>query len=606
MRLSDSIDTFARLLQQLSRRRTFPRLPLDLELLAADDSRRHAAAFIAALAKVAPSADSVLAEPGDVPGFFRAAIPQVRSEIATRALDTPDFAASLQAAATDPSTERVWSVTFPEGVGLLADREAAVAALRRTRRVEITSLSGQPIVDPIAEVLFTANVLVDDGGRDFSFDHPIPMDTPAQRTELAHGLLRLDEAVGFELDRHPGWWGPLAIALSVSTTSREPTDAPIRYVERVVRDLPPLRHLRVFVFDESRARSLRSALGPDEPGGFDVLGVSGEYGRHYSFLKAIAAVWSVCVDARVRATFKIDLDQSFPQRELVAATGMSAFESFLTADWGAAGVGANGAVLDLGLIAGGLVNAADVASSVFTPDVRAGQPASGEDVFFWPRLPQAISTEAEICAPAGDPIERVHVTGGVNGVRVDTLRRWRLFTPTFFGRAEDQAYILSGLGAADLRPAYLHAASLRMRHDKTEIIPNLLGDASGSNHIGDLIRTRLFSALAMPHKALLDPFTGAFASHLPITMTTLRMALFALERAPDPDLYLTNAVRRLAAVDAMVGDLPGLVAGEEAQWNALYDRLDEVEAGVTAGNPRSGEIAAAVRDVVADAEVRLP
>ena len=45
----------------------------------------------------------------------------------------------------------------------------------------------------------------------------------------------------------------------------------------------------------------------------EVFGVDGAYGRHYTFLKAIAALWQVLIDPGVRGTFKIDLDQVFPQ-----------------------------------------------------------------------------------------------------------------------------------------------------------------------------------------------------------------------------------------------------------------------------------------------------
>ena len=40
-------------------------------------------------------------------------------------------------------------------------------------------------------------------------------------------------------------------------------------------------------------------------------------------------------------------------------------------------------------------------------------------------------------------LERIHVTGGTNGILIDALRRHRPFTPTFIGRAEDQAYLLT-------------------------------------------------------------------------------------------------------------------------------------------------------------------
>ena len=71
----------------------------------------------------------------------------------------------------------------------------------------------------------------------------------------------------------------------------------------------------------------------------------------------------------VRATFKIDLDQVFPQEALIAETGYSALENFTTALWGAEGVAADGRVLELGMIAGALVNERDIHRGLATPGI---------------------------------------------------------------------------------------------------------------------------------------------------------------------------------------------------------------------------------------------
>lgn len=91
------------------------------------------------------------------------------------------------------------------------------------------------------------------------------------------------------------------------------------------------RRIVAEVLAPARARYLG---GPPARKELSIFEVDGEYGRHYSFLKAVAAFWSVLVDPCVRATFKIDLDQVFPEQELVAETGRSAFEHFLTPLWG--------------------------------------------------------------------------------------------------------------------------------------------------------------------------------------------------------------------------------------------------------------------------------
>ena len=100
-----------------------------------------------------------------------------------------------------------------------------------------------------------------------------------------------------------------------------------------------------------------------------MFGVDGASGRHYTFLKAVTALWQVLVDPDVRGTFKIDLDQIFPQADLVAESGASAFERLETPLWGAHRLDADGRELELGMIAGALVNERDIGRGLFTPDV---------------------------------------------------------------------------------------------------------------------------------------------------------------------------------------------------------------------------------------------
>ena len=101
-------------------------------------------------------------------------------------------------------------------------------------------------------------------------------------------------------------------------------------------------------------------------------------------------------------------------------------------------------------------------------------------------------------------IERVHVTGGTNGILVDALRRHRPFTPSFVGRAEDQAYLLSVLGrpgdrgadGSTPRLAYVHAAGLIMRHDKEAFAGEAIAAAEAGKLLGDDVRILQFSAYA--------------------------------------------------------------------------------------------------------------
>ena len=350
----------------------------------------------------------------------------------------------------------------------------------------------------------------------------------------------------------------------------------------------------------------------------DVLGVDGEYGRHYSFLKAIAAIWQVFVDPEVRATFKIDLDQVFPQPELIAQTGRTALEHLRTPLWGAEARDAANRPVELGMIAGALVNAGDISRGLFTPDVPVpGGPGRPSDQVFFSPLPQAVSTAAEMMERYDGPLpdgvqtalERVHVTGGTTGILVEALRRHRPFTPSFIGRAEDQAYALSVQGGAGPRLAYVHAAGLIMRHDKADYAGAAIDAAHAGKLVGDDVRILIFSAYARmiadqrasegitldSIKALMDPFTGGFISRLPVTCVLLRFALRILEAygAGRPEVggqYAAIGAQRLQETLRSTADRPRFrarIEDERLQWQALYDTLDAAQAAQATGDPEA-------------------
>jgi hypothetical protein len=268
------------------------------------------------------------------------------------------------------------------------------------------------------------------------------------------------------------------------------------------------------------------------------------------------------------------------------------------------------------MIAGALVNAGDIGRGLFTPDVPVpGGPQRPSDHVFFSSLPQAISTRAEMMerydSPlpdgVGSALERIHVTGGTNGILVDALRAHRPFTPSFIGRAEDQAYVLSVQGEAGPRLAYLHAAGLIMRHDKDRYAGAAIEAAQAGKLVGDDVRILTFSAYAAAIagrqpgtgttvdsiKALMDPFTGGFISDLPITTVLLRFALRVIEAYDrgQPELgrsYADIGARRLAeTLGSAAGQerFDARIDDERAQWAVFYDTLDAVELALKAQEP---------------------
>ena len=586
--------------------------------------------------------------------FFRRGLERIAEELEAARHD-PALEAALEglvAWTADPNhlaeraatQEKVWQLLFPEAVGIRGQEAERAAALRHARTVRIEQLNSHPIRDPARELLLTSNVLLtlpsasrrlaelhlgDDLRRRVAemakepqrywYDHPIQLGVAPEANEVLYGLRGLNEAVRFEQQR--GSWptdAPLRCALSVSVTHDGLHSLARPYLQETLAGAD-LDWLEVYVYTESDTGRMvdevlapaarRLGHSPNAAEALRVFGVDGAYGRHYSFLKALAAYWQVLVDPRLRGTFKIDLDQVFPQQELVEQSGASAFEHLGSPRWGAQGTDASGQPLDLSMIAGALVNERDISRSLFTPDVRFpdGVPSFDECVFY-NQLPQALSTEAEMMTRYDSPeldgasrcLQRIHVTGGTNGILVDALRRHRPFTPSFIGRAEDQAYLLSALAETSPRLAYAHEAGLIMRHDKEAFAQEAMQAARVGKLIGDYERLLLFSAYARQIspdltsiKRELDPFTGAFVSRLPATVAMLRFAfktaaLFAADDASSAVEFLRLGAERIDAAFRFVSGEPSPLAAayeqERRGWNLYYDTLGALENALRQGD----------------------
>jgi len=539
---------------------------------------------------------------------------------------------------TEETIEKIWSAFFPEGNDILANKQERIKALRAKRTVTITELNSTPITDPAQQILFTSNVLLTipseleslnnlplsdhlkkkllkiiSEPQVFSYDHPIRIGIDPEKTEVLYGLRGLEEAFEFERDRGTMSYDAKPICvLSVSVTHRGLRNIAKRYLEELFFHSDRLKNIDVYVFTEiDTQRIVNEILTPaamhylrhkDAKELLSVFGVDGEYGRHYSFLKAIAAFWSIFIQPKIKATFKIDLDQVFPQKELVEQTGNSIFEHFRTPIWGARCLDSNGQPLELGMIAGALVNQQDIGKSLFTPDVPFPNFAlSPDEYIFFSTLPQALSTEAEMMTRYTKNkldgkktcIQRIHVTGGTNGIFIDSLRRYRPFTPSFIGRAEDQAYILSMLANPGTKLGYAHKDGLIMRHDKEVCAQEAIRSSYINKIVGDYVRILYFSAYAKALtnditklKETIDPFTGCFISKIPASVAYLRFgfkaaSLFAAgEEKKGLEFIKIGAKRIMNALDFVHGEnsmLKQRYEKERLSWNIYYDILSAVE-----------------------------
>lgn len=570
---------------------------------------------------------------------------------------------SENAASEEVQAKAVWKAFYPEALHLDEDPVKQIELLRDLRRVSIVEPAKHPISNAAQQIVITSNVLlsppteeadaadtsetadiirgasgVNEEQQEYWYDHPIPIGTPVENDEVVYGLKGLAKALAFEKNRGVvGKQDRMQVFLSVSVThtglhewAKPWLKARLAEIDRQNFD-----SLDVYAFSEKDTETMVDLLLPwmstrDSGDLKAVFGVDGEYGRHYSFLKALPALWSVLGDTNIKATFKIDLDQVFPQEELVAETGKSAFELLTTPLWGAKAKDPQGRNLDLGMIAGALVNERDIAKGLFTPDIPWPEELpSGEELLFYKQRSMAVSTRAEMMTRYGSKaamdgmtaaIQRSHVTGGTNGIRMDALRRHRPFTPGFIGRAEDQAYLLSVLAGKGDQPVlrYIHASGLIMRHDKAAFAAAAINRGKAGAFTGDLVRLFVFSAYAkcLPGghnsvKAITDPFTGCFITPIPATTALLRLALHLLSSgSPESreDLLKLAAQRLTAWVQRSAeksADLAMEWQKEFCAWNTFYDIIDRLEDGLRNGNELARETAGQFCSIVESCKITV-
>ena len=543
----------------------------------------------------------------------------------------------------------IWKLFHPEASDILNNKEHQEDILRGNRKIEITNLNHKPVKNVPREVVFTSNALITippagkkykDLGikpdlwnaleevvqedQAFWYDHPVQMGVEPDRNEILYGLHHLSESLLYEKKlKNAGEEDELTVVLSASVTHEGLQGIVKEYIESELERSHDLPGLKVYLFTEAETASLiHEVLVPAANKYFsdikdsasllrEVVGVNGKYGRHYSFLKAVTAFWQVFVDPDKKATFKIDLDQVFPQEKLIGETGKSAFQHMMSPLWGAEGIDSHGNSVYLGMMAGALVNEEDAGTSLFTPDVTYPSPHfRGEDTIFCSKIPQALSTLSEMMTRYGNGdidgsnscISRIHVTGGTNGILIDALRRYRPFTPVFIGRAEDQAYLLSALFSRDKEPAlrYFHNDGLFMRHDKHAFAAEAIKAAEIGKIVGDYERILFFSDYARilsPEvdeiKSVIDPFTGSFVSPLSHNLAYLRLALKAanfFSTKEEESEYkgfalVETGTRRLRASiqEVSMGDGNGLkerYRREQKAWDLYYDILDKIESAL--------------------------
>ncbi|MBN2658724.1 MAG: hypothetical protein JXR86_16835 [Spirochaetales bacterium] len=535
--------------------------------------------------------------------------------------------------------DEYWDFFFPEAALINREPFEIIDEIRKSRIVSIKRLSEAPITAIPEEMTFTSNILLtlpDENvppdkldlpdfilnvipeirkeNQLYWFDHPVQMGEVPEKNEILYGLKGLSETLAFEkkrgtVDKNAA----IDVLLSVSVTHKGLRDIAAPYIRYELEKAGGFPHLNIFIFTERDTAEILQTYSSNSGSISEFFGVDGKYSRHYNFLKAINALWRKAVRHSLKGTFKIDLDQVFPQEELVRYTGKSAFEHFMTPLWGAEAVDHKGKDVSLSMIAGALVNESDIGKSLFTPDVTMpDRNAPASDLIFFKHLTMALSTRAEMMTRYGESdgidgtnkaISRIHVTGGTNGILIDALEKYRPFTPSFIGRAEDQAYLLSVLNR-DVTPAlrYFHEDGLIMRHDKQAFAGQSIEAARDGTYIADILRLLFFTryAEALPGgiqftKESTFPFTGSYISRYPITISYMRLVFKVLELLQQGEKKRARALLELGR--KRLGELldqlekenfPAIeYEREKVQWDLFYDEITELKSPETLGRLHS-------------------
>ncbi len=474
------------------------------------------------------------------------------------------------------------------------------------RKLSNLNQSKKVLSNPSKEILFSSNVLITTPSdfsspnipqelkqelqefkninQSFWYDHPIPLDAFKHENEIIYGLENLDNALAFEVARNNiDKFDKITLILSVSVTHQGLEKIALKYIKSIINKNLELKHINVFLFDEDCCNKITSIIFPEKYQINNILGVNGNYGRHFTFLKYILLFWNKVVDSNMRYSFKIDLDQIFDQEALLETTGFSIFEIFKKQRyWGGSATDNEGKKVDLGLLAGALVNKKDISQGLFTSDVKRPTNNSlfskiSSKKIFCPEWPQSVSTEAELMYRSDD-IQRVHVTGGTTGITLDSLKKWAPFTPSFINRAEDQAFGISSIHENEYL-THSHGKDLIMRHDKHAFATKSIEMSKFGKKIGNLERILLFSYYAREHdlgydklKQRLWPFTSSFLSKSPELLTGL---IFLIDGSLYGSDYVSSGSKRLMDTHNFCKTkLNTQLQSEKIFWKELVERLE--------------------------------
>ena len=276
------------------------------------------------------------------------------------------------------SDKHIWDIFCSEAFEASTKPDEVKDKILKKRKLIKINENENFLKNPVKEILFLSNVLITTPSdflstnipleikdelknfknvkQRFWYDHPIPLDALNYENEIIYGLENLDRAIAFEVKRgNINNTDKIKLILSVSVTHIGLENIALKYIKTIIKKHLNLKFINVYLFDEYVCKNINSILFSEDKDTENIMGVNGNYGRHYTFLKYILLIWNKIVDKDVRYSFKIDLDQVFDQEILLKTTGFSIFEIFKNQkNWGGTAIDYEGKKVDLGLLAGAL------------------------------------------------------------------------------------------------------------------------------------------------------------------------------------------------------------------------------------------------------------
>lgn len=415
------------------------------------------------------------------------------------------------------------------------------------------------------------SVLADPGRKLADYDHPVHLFEEDEKHELIRCLRELDEDISFEKEKGvlpKDYLFPVLLSLSVTHSS---LDAPCKdWIMDKIRSLN-LSDISVFVLTE---KTIEKMKGKVEGGPYTVFSVFGKYGVHFNALKYSQLIMEKAYG--IRAGFKLDTDEGIRSRDLFAETGKTWLTTLCHSLWGGKARDWRGREVELAFNLGEYTNSKDIdalgySKAMREPDVKASPCAGNNDLFFNKGAAHAKATALyNRFNILEDHISHSVVKGGGYGITNEGLRRYRPFTFSLVGRAEDQQFYFTGLSAGargifhpDLRIAHYKGA-VASSERKTE----------ASRFLGDMYRLVLFQHLVeiIGVKEDIDPMPGVFAGSLARAQVIYHLlykasSYFSSNRKELGDELLQgwgelhNLIKQIEN-----GEIIELLKGERKQW----------------------------------------